>query len=134
MARKPLHEKQLKVIEELVTGDKSITQICEECEVGRRTYYDWKRDNELFNQTLQEALDLKHKIAKQNIKSKTEHYIKLLERVAEKGQNENAKVNAIGKIISLGGLEDEDNDNGKKDESKSKNKLIEMLKAKKDKE
>ncbi len=57
MAQKPLTDAQLRVIEELVTSDKSVVEICETVKVSRTAFYQWRKDNKLFNDTLQELID-----------------------------------------------------------------------------
>lgn len=132
MAQRPLSEKQLNVIEELVKGDMSITDICSMYGIGRSTYYDWKRYNALFNSTLHEALELKDKVLKQNVKSSTEKYVRWLEKQAENGKNENAKVSAMKELIEISGIKDLEEASDNKDETKIKNKLMDMIKGRKD--
>jgi predicted DNA-binding protein YlxM (UPF0122 family) len=130
MKYEQLNDKQLQMIEELVKGEKSIVQICEMYDIPRSTYYEWKRNNKLFNNALREALELKDKVLKQNVKSSTEKYVRWLEKQAENGKNENAKVSALKELIEISGIKDIENDMGNRDESASKNKLLDMIRLK----
>jgi predicted DNA-binding protein YlxM (UPF0122 family) len=127
MAQNILNDKQIKMIEELVKDELNIVQICKMYDIPRSTYYDWKK-TKLFDDALNEALNLKTKIMKQNVKSSAEKYVRWLENIAENGTNENARVNAIKELNSIGGLNEEDSSGNKKDESLIKNFLLDKLK------
>jgi predicted DNA-binding protein YlxM (UPF0122 family) len=127
MAQNILNDKQIKMIEELVKDELNIVQICKMYDIPRSTYYDWKK-TKLFDDALNEALNLRTKIMKQNVKSSAEKYVRWLENIAENGTNENARVNAIKELNSIGGLNEEDSSGNKKDESLIKNFLLDKLK------
>jgi predicted DNA-binding protein YlxM (UPF0122 family) len=132
MKEKPLTDKQLQVIELIVQGEQSILDICETVNVSRTAYYNWRRDNKLFNEKLEEAIDEKVKILRQNVRSNANKYIKWLEDIAKNSKNDNARVNALGKLSSLGELEPvyKQEVTIKNDESEQKNVLLDMLKEK----
>ncbi|MBU9714431.1 phBC6A51 family helix-turn-helix protein [Evansella tamaricis] len=126
-----LNNKQIEVIDMIVNTDKSITEICELSTVPRSTYYKWKKENKVFNEALEEALNHKEKILKQNIKSNAIRYIKWLEDIGKDNENANARVNSIKELLSLGGLKEAEKLEIKNDDSDTKNVLLEKIKKKK---
>lgn len=132
-----LNEKQLKAIELYITG-MSVTDLSEEIGIGRRTFYDWIKKDE-FTKAIDEAIENQVKIMKQQMRGKASEYIKSLEQIARKGKNDNARVNALSKLLTISGLDPGSkqeitiNSEGEKD---NKNKLLEMLQEdyKKDKQ
>jgi hypothetical protein len=131
MAKDQLNDKQIQLIDELIKGENSIVQACEMYSIPRATYYYWKKHSAIFNKALQEAIEERQRILKQNMKSKADEYIKLLEEKAKNSKNDNASVSALKTLIDITGINDLPDNEGNKDDSGSKNKLLDMLKGKK---
>lgn len=131
MAKDQLNEQQFQLIGELIKGEKSIVQCCELYNIPRTTYYYWKKHNATFNKALQEAVEERQRILKQNIRSKADEYIKMLEEKAKKSKNDNASVSALKTLIDITGINEVEDNVGNKEDAGSKNKLLDMLKGKK---
>lgn len=133
-SNKTLNEKQIKVIELYVEGELPVTEICELVQVPRSTFYEWKKNNKVFKETLEEAIELKVNEAKQRIRIGVNKYINRLEKLQESGKNEQAIVNAIKSLLTLGELDPSFKQEVtiNKDESESKNYLLDMLKKEKE--
>lgn len=133
-SNKTLNEKQIKVIELYVEGELPVTEICELVQVPRSTFYEWKKNNKVFKETLEEAIELKVNEAKQRIRIGVNKYINRLEKLQESGKNEQAIVNAIKSLLTLGELDPsfKQDITINKDESESKNYLLDMLKKEKE--
>jgi transposase-like protein len=104
MMQKALNEKQKQVIELIAEGEKNIVDICKDVQVPRSTYYTWRK-NDYFNEKLDEAINEKVSISRQNIRTKFKEYIRILEDISKNGKNENARVNALAKLSTLGELD-----------------------------
>lgn len=130
-----LTEKQLKLIEYLVDGEMTISDALKKAGVPRTTYYHWRKnpDSE-FMRTLNETTEITVNNAKQSIRTNVERYIKQLDRIAMQSPNEQAKVNAIAKLFTLAELDPtfKQEVTINKDESESKNYLLDMLKKEKE--
>lgn len=136
MKYKELSEKQLELIKLLVKGEKPITDCLKEVQIAKSTYYDWRKNNHVFNKAIDEAVENNVNALKQNVRSNAKKYIKLLEDIAANGKNENARTNALGKLINLGELDPsfKQEVTVKNEETTEKNKLKAMLQRKQDEE
>lgn len=131
-----LTEKQTKLIELLVAGAHDIQACCDMALVKRSTYYYWQNNNKAFQEAYNDAIELKVNRAKQNIRRNVDVYLNRLDKLSETGANENARVNAIAKLLTLAELDPQFKQEVtiKTDDSDSKNYMMEMLNKKKDEE
>ncbi|EJL1640130.1 hypothetical protein NL868_001308 [Shigella flexneri] len=127
MAKDVLNDKQTNVIEGIVLGEETITQICERLNIDRSNYYYWKKNNKLFNDTLNDAIERKNKIIKQNTMNNAAKYIRMLEDKAENSTNDNASVKAITKLLEITGIENLEIKDNKGDEDSVARKYIMSL-------
>lgn len=128
MAKDVLNDKQLGVIDGIVLGEETITQICERLKIDRSNYYYWKKNNKLFNDTLNEAIEHKNKIIKQNTMNNASKYIRMLEDKAENSSNDNASVKAITKLLEITGIEQLAIDSSNQEDNTVKNYLLSKIK------
>lgn len=122
---------QLKLIELIVSEEKSITEATNEVGISRTSYYDYIK-NPVFKQAMDEAIELKVKEARKHIKINVNKYLKQLDNLSEKGKNEAARVNALKTLLTMGELDPSTKQEVtvKNDESEQKNVLLDMLKEK----
>lgn len=126
---------QIKLIELIVSENKTVKDATEEVGIGRTTYYDYLKLDK-FKRAMDEAIELKVQEAKKNIKVNVNKYIRTLDNLSEKGKNEAARVNAIGKLFTLAELDPQFKSEVtiKNDDSAAKNAMLEKLKQKKQEE
>lgn len=130
MAKDTLNDKQTGVIEGIILGEETITQICERLNIDRSNYYYWKKNNKLFNDTLNEAIERKNKIIKQHTMNNAAKYIRMLEEKAENSTNDNASVKAITKLLEITGIESLEIDDDNKEDNSMKNYLLSLISKK----
>ncbi len=125
-----LNEKQIKLIELLVSGEVLIKDALEQTGIPKSTYYDWrKNETGEFMKAYNEALGFKVDEAKKNIKNNVERYLKTLDDIQSKGKNEQARVNAVGKLFTFAELDPSfKQEINIKDNEEHKNVLLDMLK------
>lgn len=131
-----LSEKQLELIELLVSGEHTVKDACESVGVSRMTYYDWRKGHtkvgKEFNKAYDEALELKVKESRRFVKTRVNNLLKSLMDITDNGKNENAKVNAVAKLLHYGDLDPSDKQELTiKGDDDNKNALLEMWKQKK---
>lgn len=127
-----LTEKQLYLIKLLVEGNLNVTESLKEAGVATSTYYDWRRDNKTFKDAYDDAVEERVREAKKSIRADVKKYIDRLDKLSDTGANENARVNAIAKLLTLAELDPkftqeisiQTNDEG------SKNYMLELLEKK----
>ncbi|WP_163581123.1 phBC6A51 family helix-turn-helix protein [Gracilibacillus saliphilus] len=100
-----LTEKQLKLIEKVVEGNSTIKECYESVQVPKTTYYYWMNHNKEFQKAMDQALEDKVKESKHNIRKNVNTYIDALTDIVRSGKNENAKVNAVSKILNYAELD-----------------------------
>jgi hypothetical protein len=124
-----LTDKQNAFISEVVAGDKTIVQICEELDVPRSNYYFWKSHSKEFQDAMDEAIELKVREAKKNIKLDVQKYIKRLDELSKSSKNDMAKINAVTKLLDLAQLFENKSEITVKSDlnSEEKNHLLDLL-------
>jgi ACT domain-containing protein len=134
MARGQLDDRQIKFISALAEGDKTIVEICEVYNVPRSTYYDWRK-KDYFIQALQELLDEKKNAAIDRLKDKVDDYLGILDNLAMKSKNDMVRYHATNTLLGHAGLIVTNKDEvtfKNKNDSESKNELMELWKQKKE--
>lgn len=131
-----INEKQQKLIEYIVVDEMSISEACEKAGIPRRSYYDWIQETgktgKEFVKAMDAAIDIKVKESRKRVRNNVNNLLDSLEKIATKGSNENAKVNAVAKMMNYAELDPASKQeinvtDNNKDEA---NKLLEMWKQK----
>jgi transposase-like protein len=132
---KSLNERQLKAIELIADGQRTVRQICDEVGIGSRTtFYDWMKKDE-FKKKLQETLEQKGEIMKESLKGRVDDYISTLETIRKKSKNDMARYHSANVLLNHAGwiMNTKQEVTVKdKDEEDSKNYLMDMIKNKDD--
>jgi transposase len=134
MAKDHLSDVQLKVIEAVVEGDKTIIEICSMFGVGRTTYYDWRK-KEYFMNSLNQMLEEKKNVAIDSLKGKVQEYLETLDDLRRKSKNDMVRYHATNTLLGHAGLIVTNKDEvtfKNKNDSESKNELMELWKQKKE--
>jgi len=80
-----------------------------EVQIGESTLYEWRKGKsktgEEFNKAYEEALEFKVHESRKNVQQQVNKYLKYLDEISEKSKNDNARVNAITKIICYAELD-----------------------------
>lgn len=124
-----LTDKQKELIERLVEGSELIQDVLKSLDISSSTYYYWRQNNKTFNDAYDAAIEAKVDEARKNIRSEVRKYIKRLDEISLNGSNENARVNAIAKILTLGNLDPQFKQEItiKSDDNEQKNHLLDLL-------
>lgn len=130
-----LNSKQQKLIELLITEEYSISEACKVVGINRASYYDWKQGTgktaKEFQKAYDEALNLKVQESRERVRNNVNGLLDSLTNIAKKGGNENARVNAVGKLINYAELDPADKQDITVNENKDKaNELLHMWKQK----
>lgn len=115
-----LHEKQLKCIEMLVTGDWTKTEIAREVDISRQAIYDWLDNNAEFKAELDKRLQQIKNQTQRNYVSKLpkaiEEYWKICTSATDVRTKEKALAywqdRCLGRISNLMTIEDKREDDG----------------------
>ncbi|WP_373892782.1 phBC6A51 family helix-turn-helix protein [Virgibacillus sp. CBA3643] len=131
-----IDERQTKLIELLVSGDYTTKDACKNAGVPLTTYYEWRKNDSKpgkeFNKYYDEALELKVKESRRTVKSNVNELLDSLLNISKKGKNENARVNAVAKLMNYAELDPSDKQElTVKDGQDDANKLLEMWQSKK---
>ncbi|AIF45423.1 phBC6A51 family helix-turn-helix protein [Virgibacillus sp. SK37] len=131
-----LSEKQLKLIELLISDEHTITEALAKVQVAKTTFYEWRKGQSKpgkeFNKAYEEALEFKVRESRKNIQQDVNSLLNELKKISTSSKNDNARVQAIKQLITYAELDPDFKqqltiNNG---EEENKNKLLEMLKAK----
>lgn len=132
---KMINEKQRKLIEYIVVDEMSISAACEKAGVPRRSYYDWIQETgktgKEFVKAMDSAIDIKVKESRKRVRNNVNSLLDSLEEVVTKGKNENAKVNAVAKMMNYAELDPANKQEiNVTDNKEDANQLLEMWKQK----
>ena len=104
-----LDEKQLRLIELLVSEDFTIIDALKEVQINRSTFYDWRKGiskpGKEFNKAYEEALQFKVNESRKNVQQGVNTHIKELKYIAANSPNHNARVNAIKQLFTYAELD-----------------------------
>jgi len=130
-----INEKQRKLIEYIVVDEMSISAACEKAGVPRRSYYDWIQETgktgKEFVKAMDSAIDIKVKESRKRVRNNVNSLLDSLEEVVTKGKNENAKVNAVAKMMNYAELDPANKQEiNVTDNKEDANQLLEMWKQK----
>lgn len=102
-------ERQNKLIELLVEGHLTIVEACKQADVPLQTYYEWRKNEskpgKAFNKAYEEALQLKVKESRKYVQRRVNELLDSLMDITKKGKNENAKVQAVAKLLHFAELD-----------------------------
>jgi transposase-like protein len=127
-----LTEQQLKAVELVLEGEKTVTAIAKECGVSRPTMYSWMNKDE-FKEKLSALDDLRDEFLRKAIKSRVEVYKERLEALSEKSPNDMVKLNATKELMSHAGWNSNVQDINIKDDRQqdNTNDMLDMYRKKK---
>lgn len=130
MREKQLTEKQLQLIELIAEGQMTIKDICDVCNVPRRTYYEWRKLDH-FKKALSEMLEEKKQVAYEMLKGRVHDYIDTYEDLRKNSKNPMVRYHANRELISLAGMivPKVQEVTVNKDSEEDKNELLDMLKS-----
>lgn len=126
-----LSESQLKAVDLLLEGEKTVKAIAEECGVSRTTMYAWMK-LEAFQEKLTEMDEYRDQFLRKATKSRASVYLERLEELSETSANDMVRLNSTKELLGHAGwntnVQDVNiNDNRKQEEG---NAMLEMWRGK----
>ncbi|WP_404403827.1 phBC6A51 family helix-turn-helix protein [Jeotgalibacillus malaysiensis] len=126
-----LRENQIKAIELIVHGNKTVTAIAEEVGVSRKTFYEWMKKQE-FRDMLNEMTELKSEFLREAVKGNVEEYIDSLEQIRKTTKNDMARYHTTTTLLNYAGwLQNQKQEISiNKEDKEEKNVMLDMLNEK----